>query len=132
MKITPDSNLLIRVLVDDDPRQARAARSSFEAAEAIALTLPALCEVVWVLRRGYRLSAAEVAMGLRVLLAGASVVADDLAVEAGLAQLDEGGDFADGVMAYEGARLGADEFISFDRRAVALLQARGEAAKLLA
>lgn len=71
-------------------------------------------------------------MGLRVLLAGANVVADDLAVEAGLAHLDEGGDFADGVMAYEGARLGAEEFISFDRRAVALLQARGEAAKLLA
>ena len=46
--------------------------------------------------------------------------------------LDAGGDFADGVMAYEGRRMGAETFVSFDRKAVALLAAQGEAAQVLA
>ncbi len=39
--------------------------------------------------------------------------------------------FADGVIAYDGAFLGAETFVSFDRRAVSLLAAEGRAAKLL-
>ncbi len=53
------------------------------------------------------------------------------AVEAGLAVLDEGGDFADGVIAYEGAWLGASTFVSFDRKAVSLIQAKGASARSL-
>jgi predicted nucleic-acid-binding protein len=45
--------------------------------------------------------------------------------------LDAGGDFADGVIAYEGSWLGADIFVSFDKKAVKLLEMRGEAARLL-
>jgi hypothetical protein len=52
-------------------------------------------------------------------------------VEAGLAILATGGDFADGVIAYEGRGLGADTFTSFDRSAVTLLEQRGVAARLL-
>jgi predicted nucleic-acid-binding protein len=54
-----------------------------------------------------------------------------LTVEAGLAQLEAGGDFADGAIAHEGARLSGEEFTSFDRRAVARLQARGFSARRL-
>jgi len=53
------------------------------------------------------------------------------AVEAGLAMLDAGGDFADGVIAYEGKWLGADTFVSFDEKAVKMLMAQGVAARLL-
>ena len=53
------------------------------------------------------------------------------AVEAGLALLDAGGDFADGVIAYEGNWLGAEVFVSFDKKAVKLLAAQDEAARLL-
>jgi predicted nucleic-acid-binding protein len=53
------------------------------------------------------------------------------AAEAGLAQLDAGGDFADGVIAHEGSWLGADTFISFDKTAVKLMEARGESVRLL-
>ena len=42
-----------------------------------------------------------------------------------------GGDFAGGVVAHEGARLGAETFVSFDKSAVALLEAQGVAARLL-
>jgi predicted nucleic-acid-binding protein len=43
-----------------------------------------------------------------------------------------GGDFADGLIAYEGEWLGAETFVSFDSRAVALLSKQGYRAKLLA
>jgi len=36
------------------------------------------------------------------------------AAEAGLALLEAGGDFADGVIAHEGRWLGAEAFVSFD------------------
>ncbi len=42
------------------------------------------------------------------------------AAEAGLALLDAGGDFADGVIAYESHWLGADTFAPFDNKAVKL------------
>jgi predicted nucleic-acid-binding protein len=132
VKITPDTNLLVRVLVDDDPRQADLARSALRDAELVVLTAVSLCEVVWVLRSGYRLASAEMAAALRALLAGGNVSAERGAIDAGLAQLDAGGDFADGVIAFEGEWLGAEEFVSFDRRAVALLETQGKAARLLA
>jgi predicted nucleic-acid-binding protein len=49
-----------------------------------------------------------------------------------LAILDKGGDFADGVIAYEGHWLGAEEFVSFDKQAVTLLKSQGKRARLLA
>jgi len=45
--------------------------------------------------------------------------------------LNAGGDFADGVIAYKGSWLGAETFVSFDRKAVKLVEAQGEAARLL-
>jgi predicted nucleic-acid-binding protein len=66
------------------------------------------------------------------LLDVGNVVVDRPAAEAGIAQLESGGDFADGAIAFEGRSLGADVFVSFDQDAVKLLQARGEAARLLA
>jgi predicted nucleic-acid-binding protein len=48
-----------------------------------------------------------------------------------LALLDAGGDFADGVIAHEGSWLGADTFISFDKKAVKLMEAQGGSVRLL-
>ncbi|MDP2370940.1 MAG: hypothetical protein Q8M25_22280 [Rhodoferax sp.] len=53
------------------------------------------------------------------------------AVEAGLLMLEAGGDFADGAIAYEGRWLGGETFVSFDRKAVSLLMAQGQSARLL-
>jgi predicted nucleic-acid-binding protein len=58
-------------------------------------------------------------------------VVDRPAVEAGLAFLDHGGDFADGVIAHQGYELGGDVFVSFDKNAVGLVEEIGEAALLL-
>lgn len=129
--MTPDTNVLVRAAVNDHPRQAALARSALTSADGFAVSAQAVCEFVWVLRRGYRRSPADIAATIRALISSDNVVADLPAIEAGLAQLDAGGDFADGVIAFEGRWLGAGEFVSFDRRAVRLLSARGEAARLL-
>ena len=131
MRITADTNLLVRVLTGDDPGQAALAEAELSRAEQVALPSVALCELVWVLARGFGIEPADIGVALHKLIAAANVVADRAAVEAGLASLSAGGDFADGVIAYQGAWLGAEEFVSFDRRAVSLLAAQGRRARLL-
>jgi predicted nucleic-acid-binding protein len=131
VKIAPDTNVLVRVLTEDDERQAQVAETELAAAELIVLPMPMLCELVWVLSQGYRIAPADIAMTIRRLVEGANTVVNRPAVEAGLAHLDAGGDFANGVIAYEGRWLGAEAFVSFDRQAVKLMTDRGESARLL-
>ena len=125
MKITPDSNVLIRSVVIDDPVQSAAAQKSIRNAELVGLTLPALCEMVWVLRSLYKIPASGIGEAVRRLTDATNVVTNRGAVEAGLQMLESGGDFADGVIAHEGRWLGCDTFLSFDKRAVKLLAASG-------
>jgi predicted nucleic-acid-binding protein len=132
MKITADTNVLVRALAGDDERQSKIAQTELKKAELVALALPALCELVWVLSQGYKIPSREIAEAIRRLMNGANVAVNRPAAEAGLALLDAGGDFADGVIAYEGNWLGADSFISFDKKAVKLIKAQGESARLLA
>ena len=131
MRIAADTNVLLRDALQDDPVQARFAKSILENAELVAIPVAALCEFVWVLRQGYKKPAAEVADAIRLLMDSSNVVVNQPAIEAGLAVLDMGGDFADGVIAYEGHWLGADEFVSFDKQAVSLLKSQGKRARLL-
>jgi predicted nucleic-acid-binding protein len=130
VRITADTNVLVRSAVRDDKKQAAAADRILKSAEVIAVTLPCLCEFVWVLRKLYDISAHDVAETIRSLLAVANVQADRPAAEAGLAVLEAGGDFADGVIAHEGGRLGGETFVSFDKQAIKLLQSAGLAARL--
>ena len=131
MKVTADTNVLIRAAVQDDLRRARRATRILAEADLVAVPVPVLCEFVWVLRRGYKKSVTDVSDAIRHLMRSANVVMNRTAVEAGLSALDAGGDFADGAIAYEGEWLGAEEFISFDSKAVSLLQAQGGRARLL-
>ena len=131
MKVTADTNVLIRAAVQDDLHQARRAAKILAEADLVAVPVPVLCEFVWVLLRGYRKSATDVSDAIRRLRRSPNVVMNRTAVEAGLSALDAGRDFADGVIAHEGEWLGAEEFVSFDSKAVSLLQAQGSRARLL-
>jgi len=131
MKITADTNVLVRAMTSDDVRQSKVAEAELANADVVALALSALCELVWVLSQGYKIPSAEIAEAIRRLVNGGNVVVNRPAVEAGLALLDAGGDFADGIIAYEGSWLGAEIFISFDKKAVKLMKARGESVRLL-
>jgi predicted nucleic-acid-binding protein len=131
MKIVVDTNVLLRDALHDDPIQARMAAKVLESAELVVIPVTVFCEFVWVLRQGYKKSAAEIRDAIRKLMRSSSVETNQLAVEAGLELLERGGDFADGAIAYEGRWLGAEEFVSFDKVAVKLLKAKGERARLL-
>ena len=131
MKVTVDTNVLVRALVRDDVPQADAAAKLLKEAELIAVTLPCLCELVWVLRRVYRFEREEIGAAVEALLDVGNVAVDRMAVEAGLAVFTAGGDFADGVIAHQGSWLGGETFVSFDRKAVALLQRQGMRVRLL-
>ena len=131
MKIAADTNVLVRAVVRDDKMQAEVAARVLRNASLVAVAVSGLCEFVWVLRRKYGLPAAEVAAAIRVLLAAGNVEVDRPAVVVGLTMLDAGGDFADGVIAYEGRWLGAETFVSFDKKAVEMLIKMGSEARAL-
>lgn len=131
MKITADTNVLLRALVGDDPAQQKVAIEALDAAETVAVSVQSVCELAWVLARGYRTSRDDIAVAIRQLLETRNIAVDRPAVEAGLAVLEAGGDFADGVIAHDGRWLGGETFVSFDVQAVKLLVRSGQAAQLL-
>ncbi len=131
MKITPDTNILVRAVVRDDPKQAKAAAKLLREADIIAISLPSLCEFVWVLRRVYNFSVPDISSAIEALVNTSNVAVNRPAVEVGLAILKEGGDFADGLIAHEGRWLGGETFVSFDKKAVSLIAKQGHQTKLL-
>lgn len=130
MRITADTNILVRVIFLDDVAQARTALYILAKADTVFLPLPCLCEFAWVLERTYGLSRQHIAASLRQIIQRANVETDAQAIGVGLRVLEAGGDFADGVIASIGAQSGADNFVSFDRKAVARIKAAGLSAEL--
>jgi predicted nucleic-acid-binding protein len=122
VKVTLDTNVLVRLATQDDAAQAAKALQVLQNATLIAVPTPALCELVWVLLRGYRYTPTQVAQAVRTLIQVRHVVCHTPAVLAGLAVLEGGGDFADGAIAYEGELLGGPEFVTFDQQAAKLLK----------
>ena len=125
MKITVDTNILVRLVMGDDPSQNRIAVETVEGASLVAISVYSLCELAWVLDRRYAIARSEIARAIRGLIEPSNVAINRPAVEAGLAVLDAGGDFADGVIAYDGNWLGGETFVSFDKRAVTLVAKQG-------
>ena len=70
------------------------------------------------------------ATAVRALVETGNVITNRPTVETGLAMLDAGGDFADGIMAQEGKWLGGEVFVSFDKKTVKRLTEQGKAARL--
>jgi predicted nucleic-acid-binding protein len=132
MRITADTNILVRAVVRDDRKQAAAAAKALREAEIVAVTLSCLCEFVWVLRRVYKFRNDVIASAIETLLESSNIQTDRQAVNAGLKMLAADGDFADGIIAHEGRWLGGETFVSFDKQAVALVAAHGGKSRLLA
>lgn len=121
--IALDTNVLARYLVEDEPRQAAAARrlieSSCTAESPGVVSLVVLCELVWVLSQGYGYERHQIALVLRRLLA-----AQDLAIERSelawqaLNLYEEGtADYSDYVIGLCGRQEKAEATCTFDRRA---------------
>src|SRR5258708_33278514 len=99
MKITVDTNVLVRAVVRDDERQARTAAKLLKEAEIIAVSLPCLCELVWVLRRVYNFGQQDISAALEALLNASNVAVNRTAADAALAVFHESGGVPRGTIA---------------------------------
>ena len=122
--IALDTNVLVRFLVRDDPRQAAEASALFAGLteeNPAWLSREVLVELVWVLERAYRLPLADIAGAIDALLAAQEVVVESpdrigLAVE----RYRQGGaGFSDYLIALAAQAAGCRATFSFDRQAVA-------------
>ena len=116
---TLDTNVVVRLLIGDDPQQTPIAEQAFLAAIAsggVYLPDVVLAEVAWVLR-GYDLERATRYQLLERLVRTRGVVVDDIdAVIDALEQFRLGGDLADQLILARAASSGALPVLSFDRR----------------
>jgi predicted nucleic-acid-binding protein len=93
--IAVDTNIVVRLLVQDDPKQAKKAEQLF-ANHEIFIADTALLEVEWVLRFAYKLPVETIHLGLINLLGLDNVfVRDQAAVQQALTGFEQGMDFAD-------------------------------------
>jgi len=109
-----DTNVIVRFLVNDDKRQAKAARTAIEGGD-IFITTTVLLESEWVLRSAYDFAPARVAEVLRGLAGLPGITVEEPAMLAqALDWMSEGMDFADAL--HLGKAEGCTAFLSFDRK----------------
>lgn len=118
-----DTNVLARFILRDDPDQATRAdafiRDACSAADPGWISLVVLCELTWVIGRGYRYPRESVARVLRELRAAPEIVMEraDLVDEAIVRYTDGGPGFADHLIAQFHRDAGVTRTVTFDRRA---------------
>lgn len=131
MSLVVDTNILLRAMIFDHAVESPKAQALLASNEVI-VPNQALCEMVWVLRRLYKKSQSDLIDAIRIWMNVKTVTLDRGAVEAGLAFLEAGGDFADGVIEFEGRKLGGGTFATFDKQAASIIRAKGRECVLLA
>lgn len=118
-----DTNVLIRLLIGDDPAQTARAQEILKRAhtaqESLYLDAIVLAEAVWVLRRVYRATRADIASTLRALLDSVAYeIGDRPEVEVALARYLAGNaDFADCLIAARSIAAGCRHTVTFDEDA---------------
>jgi predicted nucleic-acid-binding protein len=111
-----DTNVVVRLLIGDDPKQAAAARSVF-AAGPVWIAKTVLLETGWVLRSVYGFDDDAVREALVRLLGLRSVHAEDEAAVAAAMELTEHGvEFADAL--HLSSKPNGVSFVSFDQQFV--------------
>lgn len=112
--IAVDTNVIVRLIVNDDAKQVARARSVMVGGN-VAITSGVLIETVWVLNRTYALDRPAIARALAVLLALPTVVVPwPASVKALLDGFLAGMDFADAAHLLDAKAVGCDRMVTFD------------------
>ena len=125
--IAVDTNVLVRLLVGDDPSQAAKARKLFDrAAEggvSVWVSDTALVELAWTLGRRYSRSRSDIAKALRALSSHGTVALESPAETRSATDAFERGpaDFADCLLSVKAQAAGCDQLATFDRSMKGLL-----------
>jgi predicted nucleic-acid-binding protein len=121
-----DTNVVVRYLAQDDPKQSATASRLFERVLSPDNPgfLPAivLCELAWVLAECYGADRARIRQAIEGLLGAKQVAveAPDLVRKALRAWGESGADFADALIGEIAAANSADKTVTFDRAAAKL------------
>ena len=122
--IAVDTDVVVRLVTNDDPVQARRAARVFEA-EDVLLPKTVLLETEWVLRYSYGLARPNILGALRGLLGLARVTVEDSAsVARALKWYERGLDLADAL--HLASSRPARSFVTFDRNLVRRAKAIAE------
>lgn len=112
--IALDTNVLVRIVVDDDPAQTRRARALL-AREQGFVAMAVLLETEWVLRGVYELTPATIHEIFQRLLGVRGIEVEERArVERAIGWYELGLDFADAL--HLAATSAAGSFATFDRK----------------
>jgi predicted nucleic-acid-binding protein len=115
--IAVDTNVLVRLLANDDPNQSPRAAALFSA-EEVFIAKSVLLETEWVLRFSYDVPREVIGAAFERLASSASVTVEDArAVRAALHAHGAGLDFADALHVASGS--GASRFVTFDKKLAA-------------
>ena len=115
-----DTNLLVRLVTEDDPEQFAAANRWLlyceEHEEPCLIKVPVLCELLWVVKRLYGASRYDLALVVETLLNDdLFIVEDSESVTEALRRFRAGGaDFADYLIGVNSAARGASTTLTFD------------------
>jgi len=118
-----DTNIIVRYILRDEPRQTAAATRLIErecTKDHPGLVHPVvLCELVWVLAHGYGYPRKDIASVLRSLLTAEELrVADSETAWQALNDYEAGtGDYADYLIGHGNRTQGATRTLTFDRKA---------------
>lgn len=120
MMLAVDTNVIVRIVANDDPEQSPRAIALFER-ERIFLTKTVLLETEWVLRFSYQLSRETIVSALRRVIGLQQVEVETIGVVVmALDWHEQGMDFADALHLTSSAK--AAEFATFDEKLVKLAQ----------
>jgi predicted nucleic-acid-binding protein len=112
--IAPDTNVLVRIITNDDTVQATLAADALRS-ETVFLCKTVIMELEWVLRYSYRLDRATVNRALTTLVGLENLVIEDAeTVEKAIGQHAKGMDLADAL--HLSSSRNADTFVTFDRK----------------
>ena len=115
-----DTNVLVRYIVQDEPAQSAAATSVIESLTEESpgfVSLVAVLEVDWVLRRIYQLSRERALAVLRRLLDSVEIIVQDAELLRRVISQPGGAELADAMASELGRRAGCEHTLTFDRRA---------------
>ena len=110
-----DTNVLARIITNDDHAQAARATAFLRAQERVFISKTVLLELAWVLRSAYRIGPTTIASALHKVLRVSNVeVEDEVTVTQALEWYAQGMDFADALHVATAGR--ERRFATFDNR----------------
>jgi len=123
-----DTNALLRLILEDDPEQARTVQKAVAVAEKnsvpVLILTEVLIEAVWVLVSGYEYSREDVSDFLDVLLSSpAYFLPDREIVQVAAMRYRRRGDFSDLVIVGRARQNHAQILLSFDKKLQAMFPA---------